>query len=243
MTLGRRQIDLRRGRLDSAKQRCDRQSESPRQIVSLVEAPGSFAGRMQWDWNDEISAGQNPGSGHTHHVCEPRGDRPPAVVLQGMNDLAQTPFICADRSRGIDHMRCFSAETAPLAVREAGEQGRQRIAALVANRRCDPVNARPAQVTDSSVKWMGERCAARGARRLKEFREGEIGKLMDKPDRLRQGSGVSAEALRAKAEGLSPPVRAGLEFLSWRRCPTVDRARRNRARAARRRGPRSRSSR
>jgi hypothetical protein len=209
------EIDLRLCWPRALEKPCDRQSERLCEIVGLVEAAGSLASRMERDWNHAVCIPEHLRTGVTQHRCETRRDRSAAVVFQCVNDVAKPALIGPNRPRAIDRVWRLPARTADIATHDGCEHRRQRIAASVTDWRRDQVNARPAEIANGAVERMRERRAARGAWRLKEPGECEVGEI-----------------------AASSP-----ESQSWRRHPRVDRDCKSPGPDARRRGPRSRSSR
>ena len=209
------QIDLRPRCLRPLQQRHHRQSEHSGEIVGLIESSRPFAPRMERNRHDCVRIHQHIGAGRAHHRPKARRNRSPAVVLQGVDDVSKPSLVRSDCPGAVHDMAAVAAATTAMAAPDTREHGRQRISASIAHRRCERRNARPAGSADGAVERMGERRAAGCARRLEEFREGEVGG--------------------------GPPASRESRFV--RRCPRADRGRRSLSRAWRRRARRSRSSR
>ena len=104
----------------------NRDVEAPRQYFSLVEATTPSAQRVQGDGNDGIGAVKQVMSRDAHQSGERTGQRPPSLVLECVNELAQRAAVVAGRPAKLwwstrswnraAHLRCASG---PLGTRSA----------------------------------------------------------------------------------------------------------------------------
>ncbi len=148
----------------------------PRQVARLVETTFAPTRRMEGHWHDRRHALQNVRSAGSHQLAERTRERSSCVVLQRVDDRAQGPVIRANRPRSTDAQpRTLATATDPERAPEViasrwpdsriAVESRKRIAARIADRRCQRENGGPAGTTDRAAGGIFERRVTRGARR------------------------------------------------------------------------------
>jgi hypothetical protein len=80
----------------------DRQPELAREIVRLIESPLAAAGPMERHGNHGVGAFQNRAALLPHAGGEREGERPAAVVLQGVHNRAERSIVFADGAASRD---------------------------------------------------------------------------------------------------------------------------------------------
>jgi hypothetical protein len=94
-----RQAGLDRRRPDAPQCVDDRQADMACEIPRLIEPAFTPTRRVQRDGDRGIGPAQHVRSSSLHRRPELRRQRPPAVVLERMNDRAQRAIVRPDRAR------------------------------------------------------------------------------------------------------------------------------------------------
>src|SRR5687767_7513322 len=109
---------------------------------------------MQRDWHDAIRLFEQFVSTLAHVLGERSGQRVPAGILQRVNDLSERALVLTDRTCAPDGAFSRAATRAKgrgilregLSIRDWGlVLSGERVAAPVADRRCDETNGPPAR--------------------------------------------------------------------------------------------------
>jgi hypothetical protein len=85
----RREIGLRGRRSGSLQGEPHGQFQATRQLPGLIEATRPLPPPVQWNGHEQISAIERVRACPAHERGERHRDRPPAAVLQRVNDRAQ----------------------------------------------------------------------------------------------------------------------------------------------------------
>lgn len=141
-------IDLR-VRVNHARQeRRHGHAEMQRKVMCLIEPPLILAPRVERDRHHAVRPVEHSGAAFTHQRTQAWGDRSAAVVLERVDDVFHPPVVGIDRGGATEGLRRVEADLDARGVADAV----------------------PAHLADRAVERMGERGAARRARRLKEMR-------------------------------------------------------------------------
>jgi len=171
VTASCRQVGLRRGCPDASERAHHRQSEATCQIVGLIEAARPASRRVERNRYDCIGAFEDVVSPRAHERGERTGERPPAVVLEGVHDRAKRAIVGAHGARP-GHLAPRASTSRARCQRYADRApAGKRIAARVANRRRERQDRGPAVAAHRPLYRVLERAAACGAARRKEHRE------------------------------------------------------------------------
>jgi len=130
-------------------------AKMPRNLTRLIEPALIFAAPVQWHRDDAIDVLEYVASAFAHALGQRPGERMPARVLQGMNDLSERTLIFADCPRSRHGGACG-------AMRMCVE-ARQGIAASIAQRRHDVSKGGPARVAYASMEGFVEKLGADSA--------------------------------------------------------------------------------
>ena len=120
---------------------------------------------MQGHGYDRVGASEDLRAAQSHEGGQLTRERSSSVVLQRVNDGAERAFVCTDGSRSCHGARETSASRTPAWSGVIQEPGRQRIAADVAERRCERKNRAPARSADRAFSRSLERTLTDGAGR------------------------------------------------------------------------------
>ena len=99
MAAGGRQAGLDRRRPDAPQGVDDRQADVAREVGRLIEPALAPPRRVQRDWDRGIGSAQHVRSSRLHQHPELRRQRPPAVVLERVNDRPQRAIVRTNRAR------------------------------------------------------------------------------------------------------------------------------------------------
>jgi hypothetical protein len=145
------------------------------------------------------SVPQDVDTGASHSSSELRGDRSASAVLQGVDDVAKRARIGSNRAtRG--ETGTTAAATRASCFRHADDApGRQRIAALRAERRLKRLDAVPAGAADRSARGLVERNVTGRARRREQDGDGTVGKPAE--SRRSSGSLPRSRSVRRRPTG------------------------------------------
>lgn len=167
------QTGLRGGGTDTAKSLADRQSEVSREIGRLIEAPLAVPRSMQRHGDHACGTSQHLGAAFAHEGREPLRQRPAPVVLQRVHDRTKRAVVLAHRAGEI-HGWLHPPATRADRERPADDPpARERIAAALAEGRCEGKNGTPAAATYRTIGRMLQRGVAHRARRREH--DGENG--------------------------------------------------------------------
>ncbi len=139
----------------------NRDVEVSRQHLSLIEAATPPAQRVQGDGNDGIGMVKQVTSRDAHQCGERTGQRPPSLVLECVNELAQRAAVVAGRpaklwwsTRSWNRAAQRSHASGPIGTRSA---------APTADRWRDQLDLAPAVAADNPPRRFLERAVTRGA--------------------------------------------------------------------------------
>ena len=161
---------------------------------------------MQWHRDGARCLVQQIAAGLAQQFTERRGERPPWVVFEGVNDFAQSAVVLACGSRGVnDAWRTAPARRAHRPRRIEDTPRRQHAPTLATERWTEPLDTGPAQGAYRTTHRIVQDATASRAFGREDDRQQRV----SRPD----------EAVR----GVTPR-----EIRDARRCPRVARARRRR---------------
>jgi hypothetical protein len=137
------QLGLRHGGAHARQRVDDRQSKMPREIACLIESPLAVPRAVKGHRYHACCASKDIGAARAHQGAERCSQRPPCVVLEGVENGAKSILVRSRRQRPAD--------------------GVLRVAAGVTERR-KQLDRRPAASADSALQRMIEGFPACGAR-------------------------------------------------------------------------------
>jgi len=174
------QPGLCRGRADTTQGMADRQAEMAGQIRRLIEAALPSPRVVKGYGHHVPGAIENIGGTAAHQHGQPPRQRAAAAVLERLDDGAECAVVCADRPGAVD---ARPAAATARAMEMGVAPGRKRVAAPVAERRCQREDGLPAAAADRSARRLIERLVAGGAGRREHHRENGVQDRRESSDR------------------------------------------------------------
>ena len=130
-----------------------------RENGGLVEAAAALSPRMKRYGDDEVGIREELATGREHQAGQWAGERPPALVLERMDDRPERPVVepsCSSTRDG----RGWPAQGMTDSVPHGSCY---RKAALLTQRRRDPLNLTPTLVAHHSPGWSVDEAVTGGA--------------------------------------------------------------------------------
>ena len=168
-----RKFSLRPRSAVTAEGRADWHAQVAREVGGLVESALSPPRRVERHRNRPIGARQHIGAADAHQFGQRLSQCSPPFIFERVHDRAQRAVVLADGTRAI-HLPVAAPAARTSRQRHADRPpGRQRIAAAVADRRCQRKNRSPAGRTDRPRRRMFEKLpAGRAGGREKDGEDG-----------------------------------------------------------------------
>ena len=240
MTLRRGQVGLRGGRADAPQRRVRPDvAGGAARSCRLIEAALPPARRVE---RDRERRRRRPRGGRRPRMrIRPRqrpGQRSASLVFESVDDRPQRSVVGANRARPIDEARSATAARAARQRHADRTPGRQRIAAPIAERRCQRQNRRPARRAHRTARRLFEQTVAGGAGWRQDDGENGIECRArcagDWVNRSHRSQSSGAETRRRAVPGGCAIASARRRSRCDRRCPTAARGRRRAAFRSRR---------
>jgi hypothetical protein len=141
----------------STQDRPDRKAELPREIVCLIEAPTERSPPRQGNRDERVGAVEHLVAGLAHQATQWRRERPPALVLECVDDVSKRSVVASGAPGHPDERRVPAASRAE---RIEGVEPWQRVTAARAAGRGQPCDRAPAAFARRAVEGPIERFAA-----------------------------------------------------------------------------------